>query len=174
MQEIFKDIPNYKGLYQVSNLGRIKSLKRIVKKGYSYRTIKQKILNQLIINKYIYTGLRKNKKQKLYLVHQLVAIVFLNHKPDGHKIIVDHIDNNPLNNHVNNLQLITQRENTSKDRFRGNYSSKYLGVCWNKKMGKWQVNIWVNYKNKYLGCFKTELEASKVYQNALKNILITK
>ena len=53
-------------------------------------------------------------------------MAFFGHVPGGYKIVVDHIDNNRLNNHVSNLQLITQRENSSKDRKNG--TSQYTGV----------------------------------------------
>ena len=48
MKEIWKDIPNYKGLYQISNLGRIKSLKRYVKNKHGKRIVKEKILTNYI------------------------------------------------------------------------------------------------------------------------------
>jgi hypothetical protein len=85
----------------------------------------------------------------------LVAMAFLNHKPDGtHKIVVDHINNNKLDNRVVNLQLISQRENLSKDRKDG--TSKYVGVCWKKSRNKWQVDIKIDGKRKYLGLFTDE------------------
>lgn len=117
IKEIYKDIPNYKGLYQVSNLGKIKSLG-------NNKLKKEKILkNRLSSSGYLHVYLSKNKEGKNFKVHQLIAMAFLNHIPNGHKIVVDHIDNNPLNNYVENLQLISQRENTSKRRL---YYSKRI------------------------------------------------
>ena len=98
----------------------------------------------------------------------LVSEAFLNHKPNGNKLVVDHIDNIPTNDKLYNLQVITQRENTTKDK-KG--SSKYVGVSWNKSSNKWQSSIYVNGKYKYLGIYKNEQKASQVYQNALKNII---
>jgi hypothetical protein len=170
MKEIFKDIPEYEGFYQVSNLGNVKSLERIairLKKG-NY-IVKEKILKHIkCANGYYDVVLCKNKQRKMIKVHQLVAMAFLNHKPNRHKIVVDHIDNNPLNNRLENLQLISARENTSKDRKNG--SSQYIGVSWIKRYNKWKAEIRINGKQKYLGRFANELKASEAYQNALKNL----
>ena len=110
----------------------------------------------------------KNKKPHKKIVSQLIAIAFLNHKPCGNKMVVDHIDTNKLNNKLYNLQVITNRENTSKDRKNG--SSKYLGVSWNKSNKNWSATILINGKPKYLGSFTNEKEASQAYQNELKNL----
>jgi len=162
MEEIFKDIPNYEGLYQAGNLGSIKS----------FRLKKPRLLSQKI-KKSGYKGVRlyKNNVGKSFLTHQLMAITFLNHKPCGLKSVIDHIDNDKSNNKANNLQVITQRENASKDRFRINYSSKYLGVTWCKKNSKWRSKIVINNKNKHLGFFTDEYEANLAYQTALKELL---
>jgi hypothetical protein len=93
---------------------------------------------------------------------------FLNHKPDGHKLVVDHIDNDKSNNRRENLQIITSRENSSKDK--KGYTSKYVGVCWNTQINKWQSRIMINGKVKYLGSFDRETEASKTYEHELKKI----
>ncbi|MCP4354353.1 MAG: hypothetical protein GY793_01730 [Proteobacteria bacterium] len=167
MKEIFKDIPNYEGLYQISNLGRVKSLKRISfsKRHNKYRTISERMLKQSISGRYKIVALNNCGKLKSFRVHQLVAIKFLNHKPNRCKLVVDHIDNNPLNNNVSNLQIITNRENTSKDRKNG--TSKYIGVSWCKRSKKWIAYITINGKNKNLGSYDCELNASIAYNAAL-------
>ena len=137
-KEIWKDIPEYEGLYQISKTGKIKSLKKLVE--YSNRSgfKKEKILKGGIDRGYTFVILSKDGKVKNFKIHQLMAITFLNHKPNGYKVVVDHIDNNTLNNNLENLQLITQRENTSKDK--NNTTSKYSGVHKNKK-NKWIAQI---------------------------------
>ena len=65
------------------------------------------------------------------------------------------------------MQLITQRQNISKDK-KG--TSKYTGVCIHKGTNKWQSTITVNGKQKHLGYFTDEKEASRVYQNELNKI----
>jgi hypothetical protein len=96
-------------------------------------------------------------------------MAFLNYMLDGTtRIVVDHIDNNPLNNCLSNLQLITHRENISKDR--KNKSSKYTGVYFDSKTKKWISTIKNNREKINLGYFENEKEASEYYQNALKSI----
>ena len=161
MQEIFKDIPGYEGLYQVSNYGKVKSL---VRRG----CVKDRILKPAISSGGYYTVSLYKEKPKKYAIHQLVAISFLNHIPCGYKLVIDHIDFNRTNNKLLNLKLISVRENTNKKHLKS--SSKYCGVSWNTKHKKWYVYISINDINKYLGVFTNELEASKVYQKALKNL----
>lgn len=171
--EIWKDIPNYEGYYQVSNLGQIKSLSRKLRfvsksDNESFRICKERLLKQTPTqNGYLAVSLNKHGVRELFKIHVLVAIGFLNHKPNGYKLIVDHIDNDKLNNNVNNLQLITQRENSNRTP-RG--KSKYAGVTWRKNRSFWVSNIFVNGKKIYLGSFQTELEASEAYQNKIKQI----
>ena len=157
--EIFKDIEGYKGLYQISNLGRVKSLK-----GKKERFLKANTAT----HGYLQINLSFNGKVKTTTIHTLVAISFLDHIPNGYKVVVDHIDNNKLNNSVDNLQLTTNRENCSKDR--KNKSSKYTGVTWVKSRGKWLVQIMINSKYKHLGYFINEEEASEAYQKAINNL----
>jgi len=171
IREIFKDIPNFEGYYQISNLGNVKSLERKVKhsKG-GLRIVKEKILKPTDDGKgYLRAMLQKQGKIKLFQVHQLVAMAFLNHIPCRHKIVVDHINNISLDNRLENLQLISNRENATKDKKRG--SSKYVGVCWSKAMRKWISYIKVNEKRIHLGTFTDEYEAHLAYESKLKEIL---
>jgi len=153
--EIWKDVKGYEGLYRVSNLGRVLSNIKILKPAVSPQ-------GYLIVN------LSKQSKAKVITIHQLMAIAFLGHTPCGHKIVVDHINNVKTDNRLENLQIITQRENLSKDKTGG--TSEYTGVFWIKKCKKWLAAISINGKAKHLGHFKTELEAHEAYQNALKHI----
>jgi len=169
-EEIWKEIPRY-SLYRVSNLGRVKSISRFVKHwqgGRSYR--KEKILI-LGTNSGEYRCVRITDDQgveKTKIVHKLVAMAFLNHIPDGYKSIVNHKDFNRQNNHVDNLEIITHRENANKKHIKS--SSEYTGVCWDKSRNKWISHIYINGKNKYLGRFENELDASNAYESALKNL----
>lgn len=175
LKEEFRPVPGYEGLYEVSNFGNVKSLEReILINGKYTRTVKEKILKPSLIgsigNQYYALLLCKDGKTKNMKIHVLVAMAFLGHVPDGtHKIVVDHIDNNKLNNHVSNLQLISNRENSSKDKKNG--SSEYPGVCWHKNLNKWVSQITINGEYKYLGSFTSEEEAAEAYQNALKELL---
>ncbi len=172
MNEIYKDIPCYEGYYQISNLGNVKSIPRkILNQGVFEFISKEKILKNGKCGKqgndYYAVTLYKNGSSKRFKIHQLMAIVFFNHQPNGNKIVVDHINNDRFDNRLENLQIISHRKNVSKDK-KG--SSKYTGVCWRNDIKKWESNIWIE-KAKYLGSFDTEIEAHLAYQKALKEIL---
>lgn len=168
-KEIFKDIPEYEGIYQVSNLGRVKSLKRKIWNGRCYYNSKEKILKQTISSScYLTVGLYKYKICITNNIHQLVAIVFLKHKLCGHKLVVNHKNFDKLDNRLENLEIITARENSNKKHIKS--SSKYVGVFLRKRDKIWISQIYMNGKQKYLGSFYNELEASNAYQNALKQI----
>lgn len=155
-EEIWKDIPNYEGIYQVSILGRVRNVRtgNILKPSLS-------------TNKKYLVNLCKNGKRKVFEIHLLVAYSFLNHKPCGHNIVVDHIDNNPLNNKLNNLQLISQRENATKDK---NPKSGKTGVSFHTKYNKFVSRIKIKQKQIFLGCYLSKEEASEMYQKAVKNV----
>ena len=153
--EVWKDIPDFDN-YQASNLGNFRSLK------FNKIKLLSKSINgesRYVINTY------NKKKKKMLKAAVLVAMSFLNHKPCGHKLVVDHIDNNPLNDRLYNLQLITHRQNCSKDK-KG--TSEYTGVTWDKRINKWKAHIRINYKLKYLGYFTDELKAANAYKKALE------
>lgn len=168
--EIWKPIKGFEGYYKVSNCGRAKSVQRIVKNSNtSTRIVKERILKSAIgSHGYLAVRLSKNGKTKVFTIHVLVATAFKDHIPNGHKIVVDHIDGNKLNNYIDNIQLITHRKNLSKDK--SGYSSKYIGVCRDKTNNKWMASIGVGGKNKHLGRFDNELDAYKAYKNALKQV----
>jgi len=167
--EIWKEIKGYED-YEISSLGRIKSLARIVyKTNGTTQTYKEKILKPNNDgNGYLRVCLTKNGKARIERIHKLVAVAFLNHTPDGNKLVIDHIDNNPLNNKLGNLQVITHRENSSKDKKGG--SSQYTGVCWHKYNKKWTAQVTINGKIKCLGYFKDEIKAAEAYQIALNKL----
>jgi len=171
MEEIWKDIPNYEGYYQISNLGKVKRLKRKTIRPKGFANIEEIILKSgLAKSGYLTVSLTKDKKAKTHTMHQLVAITFLNHKPCGYDSVIDHIDNDKLNNKIDNLQITTVRHNSSKDR--KNTSSKYTGVCFVKRENKWSASIVINKKNVSLGQYKNEYDAHLAYQNKLKEIIV--
>lgn len=98
-EEIWKDIEGYEGLYQVSNLGRFKSVFRYFKilKCTKYK------------DGYVRVDLYKNGKVKRYLAHRLVAQTFIPNPQN--KPQVNHIDENKENNCIENLEWCTRSEN---------------------------------------------------------------
>lgn len=113
MEEVWKDIKftdtdgieyDYTGLYQISNMGRVRSM------NYNH-TGKEKLLkiNKFVDKNYYYVTLRKNKKSKVHRVHRLVAHMFLERK-DG-QTQVNHKDEDGSNNHVDNLEWCTTEYN---------------------------------------------------------------
>lgn len=102
-KQIWKDIPGYEGLYQVSNTGRVRSL------NYKH-TGKTKVLKQGTKGHgYKVVGIYKNGKRKNYTIHRLVALAFIpniNNLPQ-----VNHKDENPANNAVWNLEWCTDEYN---------------------------------------------------------------
>jgi hypothetical protein len=166
MKEIWRDIKGYEGIYQVSNLGRVKSSDRV---DYAERSLKGRMLKQNPNSGgYLMVNLFLNGKQKTRTLHQLVAEAFLNHEACGMKVVIDHIDNDKQNNKLENLQLISQRQNSSKNSI--GKTSIYTGVSFRPKINKYVARCRHNKKQIYLGGFETELEASEAYNDFLKTI----
>lgn len=108
--EEWEDVEGYEGSYQVSNLGRVKSLERTIYIGDKKRVLRNKIL-KLHTNSHGYLGinLHKDKKIKRFSVHQLVARTAI--KNSKNRKEVNHKDGNKLNNHYTNLEWCTRSEN---------------------------------------------------------------
>lgn len=107
-EEIWKDVKNYEGYYQVSNLGRIRSW--INNKGN--RRKEPKILNVSIVKGYLHVGFCKNGNKKFYSVHRLVYEAFIGEIPEGMQ--VNHKDENKQNNILSNIDtLMTCKENNN-------------------------------------------------------------
>lgn len=111
MVEIWKDIPEYEGIYQVSNLGNLKSYDRIVLFGKIKALRKGKLLSlRHNPNDYLYTVFSVNKNRKTVKPHRIVAEVFLPNTEN--KRCVNHINGIKIDNRVDNLEWVTYSENT--------------------------------------------------------------
>ena len=125
MAEIWKDIQGYEGLYQVSNLGRIKSLDRIVKNKNGMALKRGKVIQEASLGNYKKVSLWKNNKGKAFLVHRLVAIAFIEN-PDNLPE-VNHKDENGCNNSVDNLEWCTHNYNYNYGTRKKRISDKMRG-----------------------------------------------
>lgn len=102
--EVWKDIEGYEGLYRISDSGNVLSL------NYKHRGYPALLTPKINMHGYAWVELRKNKKPKQMLVHRLVALAFLDN-PNEYPI-VNHKDENPLNNNVDNLEWCTRSYNS--------------------------------------------------------------
>lgn len=94
-----------------------------------------------------YVALRMNKKY--YAVHRLIFMMHHGYLPQ----FIDHKDNNPLNNRIENLRAATSGQNNCNTKLSKTNTSGYKNVIWSKKSNKWQVLIRVNGKMKYFGVY---------------------
>ena len=167
--EIFKDVPNYEGIYKVSNFGNVKSVSRTIKNNKGFYLSKEIILKSAKSkNNYYSVVLRKENVSKTYRIHVLVAMAFLDFKPNKFECVIDHKNGVRTDNRLENLQIVTQRINILKDRKRN--ISNFAGVKKNKKLNKWTAQMKINKKFIHLGVFENEEDAGKIYEKAIENI----
>jgi hypothetical protein len=172
--ETFKQIPGYEGLYEVSDLGNVKSIGRFIKSGSKSREKQVRWQNDKIlvlsigVNGYKVVNLRKDNKTKCIYVHRLIADSFIQ-KLLG-DLQVDHINGDRTNNTLDNLRVISAQNNIRNSKKRkGNYTSEYKGVCFDKTRNKFKVEITIDGKCKSIGRFINEKDAALAYNNeALK------
>ena len=145
MEEIWKDIIDYEGTYQVSNFGNIKGYNGLRKPDNS--------------NGYSKLTLHLNSKKHKFYAHRLVAIHFIpnpNNLPQ-----VNHKDGDKFNNHIDNLEWVSRIENMCHAKKFIKKSSIYTGVYWSTGKSKWIAEIGINYKHIYIGRFDSEEDAYK-------------
>lgn len=110
IQEIWKDIEGYEGYYQVSNMGKVKSLPRFKNFRNLKVRVEGKVLNPAPRTKnYLWVSFRKDHTLKQFSIHRLVAKAFIPNLEN--KAEVNHIDGNKLNNRMDNLEWMTRVEN---------------------------------------------------------------
>lgn len=113
MEEIWKDIPGYEGKYQVSNMGRVKSISRIIQGRNQFGSFEWRspelYLRPGRADKYGHLSVVLNNPRKSRLVHQLVMLAFVGEPPEG--MCVLHSNGNASDNRLSNLRYDTQSEN---------------------------------------------------------------
>ncbi len=161
--EEWKPITGYEGIYEVSTMGRVCSV------SFNNTGRRGMLSPRKYPSGYVMVALYKDKKRKNYRIHQLVWDHFGNRARILNRLDIDHINNIKTDNRLDNLQLLTNRENCSK---RWQQSGKTLptGVCYHKTKKKFIVRIQVGRKLIHLGYCKDPDIASDIYQKALKVI----
>lgn len=169
-REIWKDIKGYEGLYQVSNLGRVKSLKKWDVNIREYVDTEYILSPSSNGKGYLIVGLRKGTTRKNHYVHRLVASAFVE-KPEGCNY-VNHIDFDTQNNIATNLEWCTQKDNihhsAHRMRHRNSYSRTNTGemyICYRK--GRYRLTI----DRKEYPSFATLEEAVKKRDDLLKEVI---
>jgi len=163
VNEIWTSIESFENHYEVSNYGRVRSYKNN-KNGLTpnFKILKNKIDS----NGYHYITLCKNKKKKNFSIHRLVVFNF---KKDlviyNKNFCVDHIDNNKNNNYIDNLQVISNRLNSTKDRKR---TCKYPGIT--KRKDKYLASCYVKKQKIHIGSYLTQEDAYLAYQNYINKV----
>lgn len=152
MEEIWRQILDSN--YAISNYGNVKSV----------------LTNQILktwMNEYGYAGVSFRIRGKKYtkIIHLLVWDIFGDKPRNGMKLQVDHKDENKVNNRIDNLQLLTPRQNTIKSV--PTRTSRFTGVHWASDRNKWRAAVHLNGKQKLLGSYVCESLAGLAYQKAL-------
>lgn len=111
--EEWRDVAGYEGLYQVSSMGRLKRLEKKTRTWNGSKTLKEKIIKPIVQRSgYAHVGLWDDCVQKQVRLHRLVAEAFCHNPDPGHKIHVNHINEDKLDNRACNLEWVTPKENT--------------------------------------------------------------
>jgi len=165
--ELWKDIPGYKGLYQVSSFGQIRSLytgklRSAVKSGHGYHAVQ----------------LSKNGVKQRHYVHRLVALAFLPQASLG-KNQINHKNCNKSDNRVDNLEWASHLDNMTHAYQNGKIDFRRQKRCDNKsgvsgvyaKSGGYEVTIGHNRKRIYIGYFRTLDEAVTAREFAERGLL---
>ena len=159
MNEIWKDIKNYEGLYKVSNTGKVRSIERYVKDGRTdngTRLIKGRLMRLNITNKgYYRLQLTDREGVRIkYAIARLVGVAYVFNP--FNKPQINHIDGNKENNHAGNLEWCTQSENVKHAYDTGLMKADYFM----KPVRIYKGNLVLYFKSatdaaKYIGCKPT-------------------
>lgn len=158
LNEEFRDIKDFEGVYQISNYGRVKSIKRKYYTPRGIRTSNKKIIMKQATNNngYLFVYLYNLKPKKKY-IHRLVAETFINN-PNNYPYI-NHINNIPQNNNVDNLEWCTQKMNIRH----ASLTSKKFNKR-KKRVSQYSLD------GKLLGSYESISKAAKINNLSVGNI----
>lgn len=108
-----------------------------------------------------------NFNMKTFLLHKIIASVFLNHNIHGRVFVIDHLDSNKINNHVDNLRVVTFRENCSKEKTIKSGLPAGVSYANHSKTKKYRSFFWIKTL-RHIGYYSNVEEASRAYQDAVK------
>ena len=172
--EIWLDIADLP--YKISSLGNVER-----RDDAPYKHKSKKYVTPYISNKgYLCINLYKNSKVHKYQIHRLIALAFIPN-PDSLPEI-NHIDGNPLNNNLANLEWCTHQYNmqhawdtglhlnrhANASTKRTKSTSEYIGVSWSEQRKRWCVHVTFSKKHYSAGRFTDEVEAAIAYDNLIK------
>lgn len=169
--EIWKPIAGFEGCYEVSSLGKIRSIDRYVNSKNGAKALKKGrfMSPRKDIDGYMRNVIKQFGKSKCVQIHREVAKAFM--PRDSYEgLVVNHKNGIRDDNRVENLEWVTIRENvwhSSQFKGEGKKTSKYVGVC-KTPNGTWQAYISVNSKTITIGTYKTEEEAYTAKLDDLK------
>ncbi len=149
LDEEWRDVVGYEGLYQASSAGRIRSLTKggIVKPGETH-------------GGYLQVCLHKNKKKSTHKVHRIIATAFIG---DGGGRHVDHVNGIRTDNRAENLKWCTISENQWNKGIEKRNTSGLKGVSWYSRDGRWEAKIKFKMKQVLIGRFNCKYEAARAY-----------
>lgn len=151
--EIWQDIPEYEGYYQVSSLGNIRSCERKIIDSKCQRVFKARMLKQTLSTSkhpYFYVSLSKQGHVRKRMVHILVALAFIPNPQN--KPQVNHKNGNTQDNRVANLEWVTNAENTQHAYDMGLRQKRVIMIEYRgeiKNLRRWAIDLGLDYKKTY-------------------------
>jgi len=162
-EEEWRPVVGCEGLYEASDLGRVRSIDRTIETIYGVRRrLKGMVLKPCKNPRgYLHVGLNKNGNRLGLRVHQIIARAFMG-KSD---LTIDHINGDKLDNRIENLEYVSQRENVC--RYYRKNKELPIGVGYSRATGRYTSRITANRKVRALGYFDTPKEAHEKYLEEL-------
>lgn len=173
--EEWKSVPNYEDSYEASNLGKVRSLDRVVffeRNGCEVKRFlkgkEMKVRQPTKTLSYCSVSFVKNSKQKTRTLHRLIAELFLDSWDES--LEVDHIDGDIFNNKADNFRMASSQQQKFNSKKRTGVSSQFKGVGWDKRKQKWRARIVIESKEKFIGYYTDEVEAAIAYDNRARQV----